>query len=114
MYFKRLFPIFLLFGYNMDMSQANKNKKTLEEMIRELPSSLKDELLDFAHFLWEKKMGSIPKNAERKLRLDWAGGLKEWRDEYTSVELQDKAKEWMIKDAFAIAYQKYEGVQTRF
>lgn len=31
---------------------------------------------------------------QKKLRMDWAGGLREFRDKYTSLELQKKALEW--------------------
>ena len=31
---------------------------------------------------------------KKKPKLDWSGGLKELRDQYTSVELQKKALEW--------------------
>ena len=33
----------------------------------------------------------------KKPKFDWAGGLKELRDEYTSVELQEKASEWRVE-----------------
>jgi hypothetical protein len=41
-------------------------------------------------FLAEKR--ALPK--KRKLRLDWAGSLKEFRDQYTSLELQKKSLDW--------------------
>ena len=34
---------------------------------------------------------------KKKLKLDWAGGLKEYRDQYTALELQKAAVEWMDK-----------------
>ena len=34
------------------------------------------------------------KGRSRKLRLDWAGGLKEYRDRYTSRSLQKRILEW--------------------
>jgi hypothetical protein len=34
------------------------------------------------------------KKTGRKLKQDWAGALKEYRDQYTSLELQKKALEW--------------------
>lgn len=30
----------------------------------------------------------------RKLRLSWAGGLRQFRDQYTALDLQKKALEW--------------------
>ncbi|MBM4042086.1 MAG: DUF2281 domain-containing protein [Planctomycetes bacterium] len=64
--------------------------KTLEEVVRELPPTLQAEVRDFAQFLLEKR--GRPK--QRRLRLSWAGGLREFRDKYTSLELQKKALEW--------------------
>lgn len=63
---------------------------TLGEKIERLPPDLREEVEDFVDFLLEKKM----KRARRQLRLSWAGGLREFRDEYTSLELQKKALEW--------------------
>ena len=31
---------------------------------------------------------------KKELKLDWAGGLKEFRDQYTALELQKKALDW--------------------
>lgn len=52
--------------------------KTLEELIKELPLDLQQEVKDFAQFLLEKQ--SRPK--QNKLRMDWAGALREYRDQY--------------------------------
>ena len=65
--------------------------KRLEEILRELPPDLQQEVLDFAEFLKQKK---TPKKQNR-LRLSWAGALKEFRDQYTSLDLQRKALEWL-------------------
>lgn len=64
--------------------------KTLEELIKELPPHLQNEVRDFAQFLADTKV-----RAKRKhLRMDWAGGLREYRDRFTSLQLQKKALEW--------------------
>jgi len=45
---------------------------------------------EFAEFLlkkWRRKPA-------KKLRQDWAGALKDYRDQYTSLELQRKALAW--------------------
>ena len=65
--------------------------KTLEELVRELPPELQQEVYDFAQFLVEKRAKPRRKG---KLRLNWAGGLREYRDQYTSLELQRKSLEW--------------------
>lgn len=64
--------------------------KTLEEMIKELPPELQREVKDFVQFLLERRA----RKPGRKLRQDWAGALRDYRDQYTSLELQKKALEW--------------------
>jgi len=63
---------------------------TLNEIINQLPPQLQEEVKEFAEFLLEKR----GKKPGRKLRQDWAGALKDYRDQYTSLELQEKALEW--------------------
>ena len=58
--------------------------RPLEEMVRELPIERQVEVRDFVEFLLEKQR-SRPR---RKPQFDWAGALKDMRDEYTSVDLQ--------------------------
>lgn len=68
--------------------------KTLEELIKELPPHLQEEVRDFAQFLADTKV-----HPKRKyLRMDWAGGLREYRDQFTSLQLQKKALEWWDDD----------------
>ncbi len=64
--------------------------KDLEELIRELPPELQEEVHDFAQFLLKKKL----RPRQKKLRMTWAGALREFRDQFTSLELQKKALEW--------------------
>jgi ubiquinone/menaquinone biosynthesis C-methylase UbiE len=68
--------------------------KTMEEMIKELPPDLKQEVQDFVEFLYEKKV----KKRSGKLKMNWAGALRELKDKYTSVELQHEISNWMRKD----------------
>jgi len=63
---------------------------TLKELLEQLPPELEDEVRDFIEFLLEKKA----EKRGRKLRQDWAGALRDYRDQYTSLELQKKALEW--------------------
>ncbi|MBM2811344.1 MAG: hypothetical protein HW416_2103 [Chloroflexi bacterium] len=63
---------------------------TLHDRISELPPDLRREVEDFVEFLIAKR-GS--KRSDR-LKLDWAGALRDHRDQYTSLELQKKAMEW--------------------
>ena len=68
--------------------------RNLEEKIRELSPELQQEVEDFVEFLLEKE----GKKKQKKLRMSWAGGLQEFRDQYTSLELQKKALEWWGDD----------------
>jgi len=70
--------------------KTTKKTKTIEEMIRKLPPELQKDVFDFVEFLLEKRA----KKRGRKLRQDWAGALRDYRDQYTSLDLQKKALEW--------------------
>ena len=60
------------------------------EKIQELSPELRREVYDFVDFLALKR----PIKKQRKLRLSWAGALREFRDQYDSIALQKKALEW--------------------
>jgi hypothetical protein len=62
----------------------------LDELIRQLPPELQREVADFVEFLLEKRK----RKPARPLRQDWAGALKDHRDQYTALDLQKKALEW--------------------
>ena len=64
--------------------------RPLEEVVRELPPDLRDEVRDFAEFLLSKQA----RRRGRTLRQDWAGILRDHREEYTSLELQRQALQW--------------------
>jgi len=64
--------------------------ESIEELVAKLPPDLQQEVRDFARFLVEKKA----KPRRKKLRLTWAGGLREFRDRYSSLDIQKKSLEW--------------------
>jgi len=64
--------------------------KPLEEVVRELPPDLRDQLRDYAEFLLEKHR----RRSGKILRQDWAGALRNHRADYTSLELQSRALAW--------------------
>ena len=66
--------------------------RSLEELVKELSPDRQEEVRDFVLFLLEKQ----GKKLGRKLRQDWAGTLKDYRDQYTALELQQKASEWRM------------------
>jgi len=66
--------------------------KSIDERIKNLPPALKKEVEKFVDVLLKKQR----KKSRGKLRMDWAGALKDLRGKYTSVELQHKISEWRI------------------
>jgi len=63
---------------------------TIEEKLKQLPPYLYEEVIDFIDFLIVKKVSKLKKRP----KLDWIGGLREYREQYTALELQKKALEW--------------------
>lgn len=63
--------------------------RSLVEMIEALPPELQLEVREFVSGLARRASGPA-----RRLRQDWAGALREYRDRYTALELQRKAIEW--------------------
>jgi len=63
---------------------------SVDEILKQLPPDLQQEVRDFAEFLLKKKVHS----KRKRLQMTWAGALKEFRDKFTSLELQKKALEW--------------------
>ncbi len=64
--------------------------ESIQEKLKQLPPELKTEANDFIDYLFRK----IKQKKRSKLKLDWVGGLKEFRYKYTSLELQRKISEW--------------------
>jgi uncharacterized protein with gpF-like domain len=64
--------------------------KSIDERIKNLPPALKKEVEEFVNSLLKRRR----KKNGKKLRQDWAGALRDYRDQYTSLELQKKALEW--------------------
>lgn len=66
--------------------------QTLKELVEQLPPNLQQEARDFVEFLLKRR----EKKPRGRPRFDWAGALKDLRDQYTSVELQHKISGWRI------------------
>lgn len=64
--------------------------ESILEKIQNLPPDLQDQANDFIEFLIAKKQRKIRKSP----KLDWIGGLKQFKNQYTALELQKKALEW--------------------
>ena len=63
--------------------------RSLVEMIEALPPELQWEVREFVTALARQTPRPV-----RRLRQDWAGALREYRDQYTALELQKKTVEW--------------------
>ncbi len=68
----------------------SESTKPLAELIENLPPEIEEEVKDFVEFLLERRM----RKPGKKLRQDWAGALKDYRAQYTSLELHKRASEW--------------------
>jgi len=64
--------------------------QTIEDLIRQLPPDLQQEVIDFAKLLMERRERKLG----RRLRQDWAGALSDYREQYTALDLQRRALEW--------------------
>ncbi len=82
--------IHIWFHFKTNKIRSEIFMRTLEEIIKKLPPEYEQEVEDFVRFLIEKR--SLKQG--RKLRQDWAGALRDYRNQYTSMELQKKALEW--------------------
>ena len=67
-------------------------EKPLEELVKELPLDVLPEVRDFIESLIAKRESQTG----RFLKQDWAGALREFRHQYTALELQHQATEWRI------------------
>ena len=63
----------------------------IADMVQELPPDLQQEVEDYVQFLLEKKV----RKHKGRMKLDWRGALSDMKDEYTSVELQHKALDYL-------------------
>jgi len=63
----------------------------IQTKLEELSEELKKEVFDYIDFLIMKQYKGGKKE---KFKFDWAGGLSDLKEKYTSVELQHKAMEW--------------------
>jgi len=64
--------------------------ESIASKIQNLPPDLQDQANDFIEFLINKKKRKIRKTP----KLDWIGGLRQFKNQYTALELQKKALEW--------------------
>ncbi len=63
---------------------------TLLEIYNRLPPELQREMVDYAQYLSQKSM-SITK---KKMQFNWVGAIRDFRGQYTSLELQKQGMKW--------------------
>ena len=66
-------------------------KANIVQKFNQLPPDLKEKVIKYIDSLITQK----ELRRKKKPKLDWAGGLKEYRDQYTALELQKEAVDWM-------------------
>ena len=60
------------------------------EKLKLLPPECHKEVIHFIDTLLTEKVSQ----QKKKPKLDWIGGLEEYRDQYTALELEKKALDW--------------------
>jgi hypothetical protein len=68
--------------------------KTIEKKIYQLTPDLVTKLDDYIDYLLSRKKVN---KSSKLLKQDWAGGLKDYKNNYTSIELQKLALVWRTK-----------------
>ena len=77
-------------------------KSNIIEQFNQLPADLQEKAIKYIDSLLTQK----ELQRKKKPKLDWAGGLKEHRNEYTAVELQEKVSDWIVESALSKPTQK--------
>lgn len=70
--------------------------RTLPELVQELPPDAQEVVRDLVELLLSRSKDGPDPKAQRPLRQDWAGALRAWREEYTSLDLQHRASDWRV------------------
>jgi hypothetical protein len=68
----------------------SRQLKPLDELVKELPPESQAEVRALVESLLEKRK----RQSSGKLRQNWAGALSDYREQYSSLELQKKALDW--------------------
>ena len=68
--------------------------KPLDQLLKELPPESQEEVRDFVESLIKKRQRKL----NGHLRQSWAGALKDYREQFTSLELQQKSLDWRFKN----------------
>jgi hypothetical protein len=68
--------------------------RSLPELVRELPPDAQEVVRDLVEYLLSRPAAGSDTKPRRILRQDWAGALRAYRGEYSSLDLQHRASDW--------------------
>lgn len=68
----------------------SSDQRSLEDIVRDLPPESQAKVRQFVELLQETSNGETIK----RLVQNWAGALSDYREKYTSMDLQQKSLEW--------------------
>jgi hypothetical protein len=68
--------------------------RSLPELVQQLPPDAQEVVRDLVELLLAQPRAEATPQPARRLRQDWAGALRAYRQRYTSVELQHRVMEW--------------------
>jgi len=69
------------------------SKSTLIAKYEALPVTAQKQVETFIEFLSKATLAKSKRPANRRFTFDWAGGLEDLKDQFTSVELQHRLNE---------------------
>jgi hypothetical protein len=75
--------------YHLEKTMATEIKP-LDQLLQELPPESQAKVRAFVESLVEKRKGQPAGH----LRQTWAGALKDYREHFTSLDLQKKSLDW--------------------
>ncbi len=68
--------------------------RSLPELVQELPPDAQEVVRDLVEYLLAQSRATEQSGPVPTLRQDWAGALRAYRRQYTSLELQHLAADW--------------------
>lgn len=68
--------------------------RTLPELVQELPPEAQEVVRELVELLLARTKADIVPQPQQPLRQDWAGALRAYRGQYTSLDLQRAALDW--------------------
>lgn len=85
----------------------SKMESEIVEKFNQLHPNHQEEAIQFIDSLLTKQH-PLPR---KKMKFDWAGGLREFRDQYTALELQKEASDLMGRGALEAIWKHYSTVK---